>query len=167
MKIQLLPTHHRDLLKRRPAKRERERDKNNLSTRPPFSPPAGGRLVLQGRGWKLKSVGFHSLPPSSPSISPFSSPSAVVKLPQLVQESESLSPMVWLVFASRICHVFEGFRKGWGFVSLKKNPIEKQQQSAAPPCLSRDPGSYARPGISHGEGLVFSKKRRKRNERKV
>lgn len=83
----------------------------------------------------------------------------MVKLPQLVQESESLSPLVCVVFTRRICHFCnkKGSRKKKKKIQFKKKKKKKRPTTTTIRGSSlslRDPGARARPGISHGEGLA-------------
>ena len=132
MKIQLLPTHRRDFFKRRPAG---ERKPRTCQPGPRGGP--GGRAPFA---------------PARPGAAPpvLLSPSAVVELPQLVQESESLSPLVRRRLPRRVCHYF--FEGGF-----KKTQIGVLKAPPAPCASYQSPEPIPRPaaaGLSHGPAVA-------------
>lgn len=77
-------------------------------------------------------------------------PSAVVELPQLVQESESLSPLVRRRLPRRVCHYF--FKGGF-----KKTQIGVLKAPPAPSASYQSPEPIPRPaaaGLSHGPAVA-------------
>ena len=121
MKIQLLPTHRRDFFKRRPAGERKPRTcqpgpRGGPSGRAPFAPARPG---------------------AAPPV--LLSPSAVVELPQLVQESESLSPLVRRRLPRRVCHYF--FKGG-----LKKNPDRCFKSAPRSQRFLPEPGAHSSAG---------------------